>query len=196
LAPISLGVIRVIPNEQTGSRRLLAIHKPSEFEAHAEIEKGIPIVVSEEVYKRIGKSLQECGSAHVNEIVAIMSDVGDHSEYLKMIDMPYTFPLVEKENYITEGGDPVPIMGNGWVVYETADTSGFSHFRFWAGVDYHKKNLQEAKEALEKLIPGNGWVITNFDELVQHWKDAPLQLSRAWEYIRLLGKRKATIDKS
>jgi len=192
LAPLSLGVIRVIPNEQTGSKRLLAIHKPSEFEAHWDMEKGVPIVVSREVYEKLGDDLQKTGVAHVQRITAIMSDVGDYSRELRMADIPSTFPVVREERFVKKGGDPVPIMGNAWVVYKTPKTSGFLNFRFWAGVDYHRDNLREAKKKLEKLIPPGGFALTDFDDKVRHWVDAPLRLSDAWKYLGLLGKKITT----
>jgi hypothetical protein len=186
LAPLSLGVIRVLPKRRTALKKLLAIHKPSEFEAHAEIEKGIPLVVSYEVYKRFGDNLQKYGSVYVPRITATMSDVGEYSSWLKMADMPYTFPVVKEERFVKGPGDPVPIMGNGWVVYKTPRKAGFVNFRFWAGVNYHRKNLREAKEALDKLLPPRAFALTDFDEKVRHWVNAPLSLSKAWAYLNLL----------
>jgi hypothetical protein len=189
LAPMSLGVIRVLPKRRTGQKRLLAIHKPSEFEAHAEIEKGIPLVVSNEVYEKFGDSLHKFGSVHVPCITATMSDVGEYSDWLKMADMPYTFPVVREKRFVRTPGDPIPIMGNGWVVYKTPRKAGFVNFRFWAGVEYHRKNLNEAKEALDKLLPTKAFALTDFDEKVRHWVNAPLSLSKAWTYLNLLKRR-------
>jgi len=86
-------------------------------------------------------------------------------------------------------GDPIPIMGNAWVVYETLKTSGFLNFRFWAGIDYHRGNLKEAKEKLDGLIPQGGFALTDFDEKVKHLTDAPLRLSNVWRYLGMVGKR-------
>jgi hypothetical protein len=191
LAPISLGVIRVSPKERTALKRLLAIHKPSEFEAHAEIEKGIPLVVSNEVYKKFGDNLQKYGSVYVPRITATMSDVGEYSDWLKIADMPYVFPAIKEKRFIKTPGDPIPIMGNGWVVYKTPKKAGFVNFRFWTGVDYHIKNLREAKEALDKLMPAKAFALTDFDERIRHWINAPLSLSKAWTYLDLLRGRNA-----
>jgi hypothetical protein len=186
LAPLSLGVMRVSPRKRAGFKKLLAIHKPSEFEAHGEIEKGIPLVVSDEVYKKFGDNLQKYGSVYVPKITATMSDVGEYSDWLKMADMPYTFPVVKEKRFVKTPGDSIPIMGNGWVVYKTPRKAGFVNFRFWAGVDYHRKNLREAKEALDKLIPCNALALTDFDEKVRHWVNAPLRMSNVWKYFDLL----------
>jgi len=187
LAPISLGVIRVIPRGLEDPKRLLAIHKPSEFAAHGEIEKGIPIVVSREVHQKLGDNLQKYGSVHVPRIVAIMSDIGEYTDWLKMVDMPYTFPVVEEKRFVATPGDPIPTMGNGWVVYKTPKARAeFVNFRFWTGIDYHRQNLHEAKKKLEKLIPANGFALTDFDEKIRHWVNAPLRLNEAWKYIGFL----------
>jgi hypothetical protein len=183
LAPLSLGVVRVLPKKRTDFKRLLAIHKPSEFEAHAEIEKGVPLVVSNEVYKKFGRNLPKYGSVRVSSITATMSDVGDYSNWLRMADMPCAFPVVKEERYVKNTGDAVPIMGNAWNIYLIAKNAGFVNFRFWSGVKYHIKNLEEAKEAIDKLIPRNALALTDFDEKVRHWINAPLGLSNIWRLL-------------
>jgi hypothetical protein len=183
LAPLSLGVIKLLPRRETDSKMLLAIHKPSEFEAHAEIEKGIPIVVSKDIYEKLGEPLQKYGSIRVSSITAMMSDIGEYSSWLKMADMPYTFPVVMEESGISKIGHPAPIMGNGWNIYTTTEKIGFVNFRFWAGVDYHIKSLEDAKVAIDRLIPPEALILADFDEKVSHWPKAPLRLSEIWQHL-------------
>jgi hypothetical protein len=129
-ALFTLGVLRLIPNENTGLKRLLAINKPSEFEAHGEIEKGIPIVVSEDVHKDLVKDLEKFGAVHVDKIVATMSSLGAYSKYLVTKGMPSLFPVVKSKKYVKKGGDPTPIMGNAWLIYRTQSEAEFLNFRF------------------------------------------------------------------
>ena len=185
-ALLSLGVVRVIESEHTGPKRLLAISHPNEFEAHGNIEKGIPIVVSREVYKELSEGLNKFGSVHVDQLTATMSDVGTYSEYLETVGIPATYPVVERKKWIKHAGDPIPLMGNGWVVYRIEEIDNFLHYRFWTGVEYYDDSLQKAKEKLEKLIPKGGWALTNFDDKIRHFKNAPLQLSEVWKHLAKL----------
>jgi len=182
-ALLSLGIVRVIENENTGPRRLLAINNPSEFEAHGNIEKGIPIVVSREVHKELSERLDKFGSVHVDQITATMADVATYSKYLEMVGIPATYPVVESKKNVKHVGDALPLMGNGWVVYRTRERDSFLHYRFWTGVEYHNDSLQKAKEKLEKLIPEGGWALTDFDEKIRHFRNAPLQLNEVWKYF-------------
>lgn len=185
-ALVSLGVIRVIENENRGPKRLLAINSPSEFEAHENIEKGIPIVVSREVHKELSEGLSKFGSVHVDQITATLSNVGTYSKYLETVGMPATYPVIEKKKYIKHVGEALPMMGNAWVVYRSRERDGFLHYRFWTGVEYHSDSLKKAKEKLEKLIPKDGLALTDFDEKIPHFRNAPLQLSEVWKYYTKL----------
>jgi len=185
-ALLSLGVIRVIENENTGPKRLLSMNSPFEFEAHGNIEKGIPIVVSREVHKELSEGLDKFGSVHVDQITATMSNVGTYSRYLEMVGIPATYPVVEKKNYIKHVGDALPLMGNAWIVYRNREKDGFLHYRFWTGVKYHSDSLQKAKEKLEKLIPKDGWALTDFDEKIRHFRNVALPLSEVWKYYTKL----------
>jgi hypothetical protein len=124
----------------------------------------------------------------MSRVTATISDVGEYSRWLKMADMPYTFPVIEKERYISTPGDPVPIMGNSLVVYKTPEDLGFLNFRFWAGVNYHRKSLREAKEALDNLMPKNSVPLTDFDMGVRHWRYAKLPLGKVSTYKSILKK--------
>jgi hypothetical protein len=183
-ALLSLGVVRVIPNEETKSKRLLSLHRPPEFEAHADIEKGVSIVVSDEVYKELSPQLNKYGSAHIDEIVATMSDVGTYKEILEMKGIPSTFPFVESKTQIKHIGDPLPIMGNGWVVYTTQKIAENINYRFWTGVDYYSDSLQNAKVMLKELIPKDGGALTNFDEKIRYFRGASLQSNDIWKYLK------------
>jgi hypothetical protein len=185
-ALLSLGVVRIIENEYTGPKRLLAINHANEFEAHGNIEKGIPIVVSREVYEDLSEGLDKFGSVHLDQLTATMSDVGTYSEYLETVGIPATYPTVEHKKYIKRGGDPVPLMGNGWVVYRTKRTDSFLHYRFWTGVEYYEESLQNAKQRLKELIPESGWALTNFDDKIRYFRNAPLQLGEVWKHLARL----------
>lgn len=183
-ALLSLGVVRVIPNEETKSRRLLALHRPSEYEAHADIEEGIPIVVSNEVYEKLSPIINKYSSVHIDEIVATMSDVGTYKQILESAGIPSTFPIVESKTQLKHIGDPLPMMGNGWVLYRNPKTIDYINYRFWTGVDYYSDSLQNAKINLQKLIPKDGWGLTDFDEKNPFFKGVPLQLSDIWRYVK------------
>ena len=170
-ALLSLGVLRIIPNEIAKPKRLLALHKPPEFEAHADIEKGIPIVVSEEVYQKLSEQLNNYGSAHVDEIVATMSDVGLYQKCFESAGIPSTYPVVKSKKMVKHVGDPIPIMGNGWVIYNTQRSCDYLNYRFWTGIDYYSDSLQGAKVKLKKLIPNDGQVDRrfNFDQKIPYF---------------------------
>jgi len=182
-ALFSLGVVRLIPNENTGPKRLLAINRPSEFEAHGEIEKGIPIVVSEDVYRGLIRDLEKFGSVHIDKIIATMSSVGTYSKYLLAKGIPSLFPVVKSMKYVRKGGDPIPTMGNAWLIYRTQSEAEFLNFRFWTGVEYYQSNLKEAKETIEKFIPKGGLPVTDFDEKIPYFMNAILQPNDVWKYL-------------
>ena len=183
LAPISLGVVRVSP-EKTSEQRLLALHRPLEYEAHADIEKGIPIIVSPPVYESLSAKLDKYGSVHIEKVYAKVSDLKAYSDYLRTADIPLLYPVVDDKNWLKSIGDPIPIMGNAWTAYRTPKTTNVLNFRFWAGVDYFDKSLNDAKVALEKLIPKNGWSLTNFDERIRHFmNDKLIPLNEIWKHI-------------
>jgi len=185
----STGTIRFVPNDFTGSKRLLSINKPEKYEAHASIERGIPLLVSNDVYKKISENIEKYGVVHVDKIITTLSDVNVFANYLEMVDIPSTFPVINNVKNIRKIGDPIPILGNGWIIYTNLKESNFLKYRFWTGINYYDESLKKSKDKLSSMIPKGFYPLHDFDLKIKTFKNTLLPIKMTIndikEYIKI-----------
>jgi hypothetical protein len=161
-------------NEYNG-KRICSIHSIKDFVAHADISKGIPIVLDVSCYELLEKDILKYGAVHIDEVKAVLSMVPKKLEPRVVEGSPDLVPVSRYESDIGSLTPSDPLIASAWTVsmsLKDKEKPVFISDKFWVGCEKWEESLNKACENIRRMVKErNGIAIYRFDE-EKKWFDA------------------------